>query len=55
MKDVTMGKEALLERISAMPDDIQIFVSKEGEHDDIDILIFTKPKDKEFLEWYFGP
>lgn len=55
MKDVSMGKDALLEKISNMPDDIQIFISEEGENDDIDILIFTKPKDKAFLEWYFGP
>jgi hypothetical protein len=48
-----MTKQELIEKIAEMPDDIQVFCS-EGKFDDIDIRVFTKPKEKEFLEWYFG-
>lgn len=48
-------KEKLIERINELPDDIQVFTAKEGQYDDIDIRIFTKPKEKTFIDWYFGP
>ena len=46
-------KQELLDRISSMSDDTQIFVV-ESPHDVLDIKVFTEPKDKDFLEWYFG-
>ena len=46
-------KQELLDRISPMPDDTQIFVV-ESPHDVLDIKVFTEPKDEKFLEWYFG-
>ena len=46
-------KQELLDRISSMPDDTQIFVV-ESPHDVLDIKVFTEPKDEKFLEWYFG-
>lgn len=44
-----------MEKITEMPDDIQVFVNDKTPYDAIDIRIFTKPKDKAFLDWYFGP
>jgi len=49
-----MTKTELLKKIEELPEDFQAFFSN-GKFDDIDIRIFTKPKDKEFIEWYFGP
>ena len=46
-------KEKLLERIKAMPDDIQVFTDS-MEYDVIDVRIFTIPKDERFIRWYFG-
>jgi hypothetical protein len=48
-------KEKLIERIKELPDDIQVFTAEKGQYDDVDIRIFTKPKDKSFIDWYFGP
>ena len=50
-----MTKQELIELIQELPDDLQAFGGEQGQYDDRDITIFTKPKDKEFLEWYFGP
>lgn len=50
-----LTKEDIIRKIEEMPDDIQVFIVKDGPFDDVGIRIFTKPKDKEFLEWYFGP
>lgn len=50
-----MTKQELIEKIEELPDDIQVFIAPEGKFDDIDIRIFTTPKDKEFINWYFGP
>ena len=46
-------KEKLLKKIAELPEDIQVF-STEGEYNDIDLKIFTIPKDKKFLAWFFG-
>lgn len=46
-------KQELLDRISSMPDDTQIFMV-ESAHDVLDIKVFTEHKDEKFLEWYFG-
>lgn len=46
-------KRELLERISSMPDDTDIFLV-ESPYGVLDIKVFTEPKDDEFLEWYFG-
>ena len=51
MKD----KDDLLEMIRLMPNDIQVFNTKVGEHDEIIFTIFLKPKSEEFHEWYFMP
>ena len=48
-------KEKLIDRIKDLPDDIQVFVNDKMPCDAIDIRIFTKPKDGEFIKWYFGP
>lgn len=50
-----MSKEELIKRIQELPDDIQAFVTEEGNYDDMGVTIFTKPKEEKFLEWYFGP
>jgi hypothetical protein len=49
-----MTKKELIERIEEMPDDLEAFEAKESVYDDIDIRIFTKPKEKPFYDWYFG-
>ena len=49
-----MTKQELLEKVEELPDDIQVFLC-EMQFDAIDIRVFTKPKDKEVIEWYFGP
>ena len=46
-------KQELLNRISSMPDDTDMFIV-EGSYGVLDIKVFTEPKDDEFLEWYFG-
>ena len=46
-------KQELLDRISSIPDDAQIFMV-ESPHDVLDIKVFTEHKDEKFLEWYFG-
>ena len=46
-------KQELIEKLSALPDDTQIFLV-ESPHDVLDIKVFTEPKDNKFLEWYFG-
>ena len=46
-------KRELLERISSMPDDTDIFLV-ESPYGVLDVKVFTEPKDDEFLEWYFG-
>lgn len=48
-------KEDLIKWISELPDDIQIYQTVANNYDCVDIKIFTKPKDKEFLEEYFRP
>jgi len=49
-----MCKNDLLKWIYELPDDIQIYRTKIDDYNCVDIKIFTKPKDQEFLEWYFG-
>ena len=46
-------KQELLDRISSIPDDTQIFVV-ESPYDVLDIKVFTEHKDEKFLNWYFG-
>lgn len=50
-----MSKDEIIKAIQELPDDLQAFFQLEGDYDDIDIRIFTKPKDQEFINWYFGP
>ena len=50
-----MDKQKTIEAISELPDDIEVFFQLEGDFDDIHVVIFTKPKDQKFIEWYFGP
>lgn len=47
------NKEKLIKLIETLPDDLDWFKDKEGHYDDLDIRIFTKPKDDEFYTWYF--
>ena len=47
-------KKDLIKKLEEMPDDIQVFYIC-GEYDDVCVRIFTEPKDKEFIKWYFGP
>ena len=49
-----LTKEELIKKIEEMPENIQVFCS-EGKFDDVDIRVFTKPKEQEFLDWYFMP
>lgn len=49
-----MTKAELIEILKDMPEDIDIFVAKEGQFDDLDIRIFKVPKEKRFYDWYFG-
>lgn len=49
------AKEKLIKYIEQLPDDIQVFKREGDEYDVVQILLFTKPKDDEFLTWYFGP
>ena len=49
-----MSKQELIELIQSLPEDIDIFVAKEGQFDDLDIRIFKAPKEKRFYDWYFG-
>jgi len=53
-EDKKTPKEKLIDQIKELPDDIQFYTGT-GPHDNIDIIIFTKPKNKAFLEWFFGP
>ena len=46
-------KQELLDRVSSIPDDTQIFMV-ESAHDVLDIKVFTEHKDEKFLKWYFG-
>jgi hypothetical protein len=48
------SKYDLLEMIRLMPDDIEVFSTKAGVYNEINVIIFLKPKDEEFYEWYFG-
>lgn len=50
-----MTKEGLIKWITELPEDIQIFSTNLDDCDCINIKVFRKPKNKEFLEWYFGP
>jgi len=49
------NKERIIEWISKLPDDIQVFKTDELADDCVEIKIFLKPKTKEFLTEYFGP
>jgi len=49
------NKEELIKWLLEQPEDLQIFYTDVGEEfNDIDIRIFLKPKDENFIEWYFG-
>lgn len=48
------NKQKLIDYIDSLPDDLQWLKTPEGQHDDLDIKIFIKPKDDEFIKWYFG-
>jgi len=50
-----VSKDEIIKAIQELPDNLQAFFTLEGDFDDIDIRIFTKPKDQEFIRWYFGP
>jgi len=49
------AKESLIEYITSLPDDIDIFRTAEGHYNDVDIKIFIEPKTEEFYQFYFGP
>lgn len=49
-----MNKEDLIKWISELPDDIQIYKTELSNYDCVDVKIFIKSKDEEFLKWYFG-
>lgn len=49
------NKERLIKWISELPDDIQVYKTEVNGYDCVDIKIFVKPKDQEFLNWYFAP
>lgn len=49
------SKENLIKWISELPDDIQVYQTEINNYDCVDIKIFVKPKDREFLNWYFAP
>jgi hypothetical protein len=49
------AKEELLSFVQSLPDNIDVFMTKENQHNDIDIKIFTQPKGEDFYDWYFLP
>ena len=49
-----MNKEELIKYIQSLPEDINVFYDKNGDYNDVSIVIFTIPKSKEFYNWYFG-
>lgn len=50
-----MNKEKFIEWLNKQPNDIQIFMTQEGELKCVDIKIFTEYKNNEWLEEYFRP
>lgn len=54
-----MNKQKLIEYLKSLPDDITILSNANGELEDkykeLDVIIFTEKKSKEFLNWYLMP